>query len=951
MGLVLQLLSARAANHEVAGGNVGQGGQVAPEFLELADRENVLLAPAPPAFHILERDVGWHAIGQSVDRLGHRGVVGQVGPGQAQQLQQTVDFDPGRQGVVVRQAEFFLLAGKGQSLEDADPAIHPSQAAAAILKAPGDHLEVQCPSRGQVHPQQPRVEVGAEGVDVVQHQVFQLRPVGEQFSQHTVAQEVGDFVPVTHRVQAVQRFVGGVVASLAGGLGPADQGGVLAHLHLLLAFVQHLLVGFLPGEAQVADHRHQPQTDRPARRERHPGAVGEVERPVAPVRQRLVGGVAGGVDVRHRNAGDPRGFAAFGQMRLEERPVPAGQPGERMQRLDHAGALRPAAAHAGGQRHHGRLAAPQRLEAGLGVFAGDAAPGVGHVPGQHVLDHARRRQAVLRQADQAPAQVVANAFVLPAIETECFQQAGERFGRAFLGGGHGQQPLPQRLGEAGPGGVVAGGAGDAGQFGTPGVRDAARVGPQPVRHLKRVVFPGQTRLVRREQFGGGAVRIDGEIVHDRVHGERQGVPEFMAKPGHGALQELLGVGLAVRRDDEAHAAAGHAAEHPKAPEIIAEVGAGLLDQRLGEGVGGRRDDRLDRAGEVPRRLDRQAANVPGGQRRDDAVEDLQRLLPGLPLGGVAQQVLFGHHLQHRADVLGHAAVHEDQAVLQLLPGGPGDRFFTKDGVARQQTSPADAPLRVALGRGLSLDDLDARPDPAGVLPAAARSAEPFAEDRPGRDQPAFRLGEPAGERFRLPGRPHADRDQPGEQVRRHREPGSLGDVVDRADQFQPPARADQHAEDRGEILVRALEARGNQAGGDDRRLQQAKVISAKVEQFRDGTHIGGGLQVDADQAQHRFVDHPQAGFDRRLRTARRAVQREIDRDVQHPGAFRGVHAEEEDVAPAGVRQIHADGGSLAQDRVGVAGSPCQQFRPDAQRMILGRPGAKHPAVPGHAANA
>ena len=40
-------------------------------------------------------------------------------------------------------------------------------------------------------------------------------------------------------------------------------------------------------------------------------------------------------------------------------------------------------------------------------------------------------------------------------------------------------------------------------------------------------------------------------------------------------------------------------------------------------------------------------------------------------------------------------------------------------------------------RRRALDQLDARPDAAGVLPAAAGAAEPFAEDRPGRDEPAL----------------------------------------------------------------------------------------------------------------------------------------------------------------------------------------------------------------------
>ena len=75
--------------------------------------------------------------------------------------------------------------------------------------------------------------------------------------------------------------------------------------------------------------------------------------------------VTGGENVRQRLARQPADSPAFGQMRFDERAVFAAQFAEGMQRLHHAGALGPAAAHARGQRHDGQFAPGKRGEAGF----------------------------------------------------------------------------------------------------------------------------------------------------------------------------------------------------------------------------------------------------------------------------------------------------------------------------------------------------------------------------------------------------------------------------------------------------------------------------------------------------------------------------------------------------------------------------------------------------------
>jgi hypothetical protein len=83
----------------------------------------------------------------------------------------------------------------------------------------------------------------------------------DQLQQHAIEQQVGHFVPVSDRVQALHGQVVGVVARLARLSRPRDQRVTQALAHFLLLFVEHLLRHLLPGEAQVARHRDHPQAD------------------------------------------------------------------------------------------------------------------------------------------------------------------------------------------------------------------------------------------------------------------------------------------------------------------------------------------------------------------------------------------------------------------------------------------------------------------------------------------------------------------------------------------------------------------------------------------------------------------------------------------------------------------------------------------------------------------
>ena len=88
----------------------------------------------------------------------------------------------------------------------------------------------------------------------------------------------------------------------------------------------------------------------------------------------------------------------------------------------------------------------------------------------------------------------------------------------------------------------------------------------------------------------------------------------------------------------------------------------------------------------------------------------------------------------------------------------------------QKPATAGAKFRIPLGRYNAADQLGGGPDAAGILPAPAASPQPFPQNRPGGNQPAFRFLKRAGERSRLTGGPHADGDERREQIGRDCQP-------------------------------------------------------------------------------------------------------------------------------------------------------------------------------------
>ena len=82
----------------------------------------------------------------------------------------------------------------------------------------------------------------------------------------------------------------------------------------------------------------------------------------------------------------------------------------------------------------------------------------------------------------------------------------------------------------------------------------------------------------------------------------------------------------------------------------------------------------------------------------------------------------------------------------------------------------------------------------------------------------------------------------------------------------------------------------------------------------------------------------------------------IDRHVEHPRSLGKIHAEKEDVAPAGMREVHSHGCRFPQDgkharSCGAVARSSEQFGPDPKGVIGRMANTKHPLVAAEAAHA
>src|SRR4051794_15513225 len=95
----------------------------------------------------------------------------------------------------------------------------------------------------------------------MQQQVFELRMFLQKTLQHAIAKKIRNLVPVANRMQALERDIVGVIASLASVYGPIHERMASAIPYFLLLLIEDLLWHFLPHKCEVTRCRHHAQAN------------------------------------------------------------------------------------------------------------------------------------------------------------------------------------------------------------------------------------------------------------------------------------------------------------------------------------------------------------------------------------------------------------------------------------------------------------------------------------------------------------------------------------------------------------------------------------------------------------------------------------------------------------------------------------------------------------------
>ena len=204
-----------------------------------------------------------------------------------------------------------------------------------------------------------------------------------------------------HGMETLQRKVIDIIGAFADGAGPVHEGVVEAVADFLRLFIQNFLRHFFPGEAEVADHGHKAQSNRPARGKMQRAVKTIAVVGVKPLGNWFVGEVAGGDDVSGRGSKKLSNPATFRKMRFNKSAVFPVQFAERVKGLDHAGALGPAASGAGREGKNAHLPRRQRVGAKLRDPRIGRLHGVNHIAMADIFDDSVGGEAILRQTQPA----------------------------------------------------------------------------------------------------------------------------------------------------------------------------------------------------------------------------------------------------------------------------------------------------------------------------------------------------------------------------------------------------------------------------------------------------------------------------------------------------------------------------------------------------------------------
>ena len=280
---------------------------------------------------------------------------------------------------------------------------------------------------------------------------------------------------------------------------------------------------------------------------------------------------------------------------------------KRIECLDHTGTARPAASDSRRQRDDAHLSSLQSLRSGPNRLVVRVTPRILDVVRTHILDANRCRKPVLSEADSTRPQVGSNRFVLLAIEPVLREQLRKsQLVLGFIVSGWDKVRhrsversletlvLPRRTAEELELLTVRG-------------PQRLRILPNPNRNHPLVIPRWQQRIPPLEQNRARTVRVDRELVDDRLHAERHRMLEAPFRFGHRRLKFILGSVPHLRVEEETHPAARHSPEHAEPPKVVAESFSSRCDQRLRVMVRRPRNDRLQGAGEIIHRRARQLA--------------------------------------------------------------------------------------------------------------------------------------------------------------------------------------------------------------------------------------------------------------------------------------------------------------------------------------------------------
>ena len=165
-----------------------------------------------------------------------------------------------------------------------------------------------------------------------------------------------------------------------------------------------------------------------------------------------------------------------------------------------------------------------------------------------------------------------------------------------------------------------------------------------------------------------------------------------------------------------------------------------------------------------------------------------------------------------------------------------------------QATTAHAVFRISWTGWTTLNEFDAWPHAAGILPSATRSANPFSQNRTSRHDATIGFFKLTAQCRNLARRPHAHRDQTSQQVSGYSQSRTFGDIVDSAGDFQAQAGSDHTRKHVRDFTAATFHAGRNQPGSNHRAFDEAEIVAAKVEYFIDVMDFDFGIEINADEA-------------------------------------------------------------------------------------------------------